>query len=144
MAERYSLYPAGMFIEVPGNLGKDLEVKRTNDGKRYVKIDIATPAGSKKNGDDYENVTDWNSVTVWDNGGNSKLFIDHIENPPSEKVKFYKGNSVVLRAFVSKNVRMYEGKAYCDLEVKEFLHLSKVMQPKPKEAAPVNNDYDGF
>ena len=125
---RYSFYASGSFTIIEGRLGADPEIKTLDNGKRLVKLSIAVNAGSKKKDDGtYENLTEWNSVTIWDNGGASTLLIDTIAKPPSDKLVFQKGNQVVLYCHATKSLRVYNDKPFCDITATQFYHLYKVL-----------------
>lgn len=141
---RYSIFPEGSFMEISGRLGADLVISKTKNDKRYCVLSIAVNAGSKKdeNGE-YINITDWYKITVWDNGGNSTVFLNHLETA-SEKVKFYKGNKVILRAMITKKVEIHEGKAYCNYTATNFFHLGKEMSDKSTSEKVENTTSNDF
>ena len=138
MNERYSFYEKGAFISLKGRLGHDLEVKNY-DNSRLVKLNIAVDAGSKKENDEWQTVTNWYSFNVWDKGGNSKLLLDNIENPPSEKLVFQKGNLVKVYGTVQQNLRIYEDKPYIDYTFIDFLNLFKVFNNSLQQNLEQNN-----
>lgn len=122
----YQFYVSGVESTITGRLGADIVIETKGD-KRTAKIKIASNSGSKKNeAGDYENITTWYDLTIWDNGGASTEFLDAIEKPPSEKLVFKKGNNVVFYGMITNGVREYEGKAYTDTKVNHFFHLAKV------------------
>lgn len=132
---RYNFYPTGTFSIIEGRLGAEPEIKVLESGKRLVKLNIATNAGSKKKEDgSYDYVTEWSSVTIWENGGESTLLIDTIANPPSDKLVFGKGHSVILYAHIISNLRVYNDKPFRDITVTQFHHLYKTLGQKPSES----------
>ena len=129
----YQFYVSGTQSTIAGRLVADIVIETRGD-KRTAKIKIAVNAGSKKNeAGDYENIVDFYDITVWDNGGASTEFLDAIENPPSEKLVFKKGNNVVFYGMITNGVREYEGKAYKDTKVNHFFHLAKVLPNVAKQ-----------
>ena len=123
----YQYYQKGSLTVINGRLSEELVVKTTTQGKKYVKLNIAVDAGDvKSESGEYQKITEWNSITIWDNGGNSSNLIGTIEKPVSDKMKFGKGHSVCFIGLVSKKLRVHEGKAYCDYTVHTFYDLMKI------------------
>src|ERR1700691_2562756 len=53
-----------------GRLGKNAEVKTTQNNKEYVVFSLATSESWKSEKGDYENRTDWHRVYAWSNLSN--------------------------------------------------------------------------
>lgn len=126
---RYSIYQDGMDVTFEGGLASDLEVKEAN-GKKYISLSIAVNGGSKKKEDGtWEQVTDWNQVTIWEwNGGNARELISFVENNTNEKVKFYKGNRIKLKCTATKILSEgKDGKTYINWNIHKFYDLVKIM-----------------
>jgi single-strand DNA-binding protein len=51
-----------------GNLGKDPEVKRLENGATVAKFSIATTDSYKKDNGEWENQTEWHDIVVWKGG----------------------------------------------------------------------------
>jgi hypothetical protein len=141
---KYQFYQAGSFSELDGRLAGDPIIQTTKDNKRYCKLSIAVDAGSKKNGDNWENLTDWYAITIWDNGGNSSEFLNAVENPPSDKIAFKKGNRILFRGLITKNLRVHENKAYCDYSVNNFYDLVKIKGSSPTSESTGGGSADAF
>lgn len=123
----YQFYQQGAFLQLQGRLGKDLQVEKTKNGNRYLKFSIAVSAGTAKDeGGNWQSLTNWYSIIIWDKGGNSSLLLDVIEKPPSEKLFFAKGNLVDFRGVVIVSSRVYEGKVYVEYTCNNFYDLVKV------------------
>jgi hypothetical protein len=123
----YQYYQKGSLQVINGRLKEDLVVLTTTQGKKYVKLGIAVNAGDvKSESGEWVETTDWYNIVIWDNGGNSSELIKTIEKPPSDKMKFAKGNLVSLIGLLSKKLKVYEGKAQCEYTVHTFYDLLKV------------------
>ncbi len=51
-------------VIIKGNLGRDPELKHTKSGTPVVSLNVATN-GREKVGDEWKDVSEWHSVTVW-------------------------------------------------------------------------------
>ncbi len=50
-----------------GNLGKDPEVRRLENGAAVAKFSVATNEGYKDKSGEWQNLTEWHDVVVWRN-----------------------------------------------------------------------------
>jgi len=50
-------------VSISGKLGKDIELKKTQSGKSYIKFSLAT-FGGRKDGDSYR--TEWITCEAWE------------------------------------------------------------------------------
>ncbi|GAA6622799.1 single-stranded DNA-binding protein [Scytonema sp. NUACC26] len=126
---RYNLFAqSGLALTVEGFLGSDPEVKTVDNGRSVMKLSVAANGGSKKQEDgSYQNQTQWVTLSVWNSvDGADKLFA-LVQNPSSDKTKIGKGSLVRFEVDVVMQLREYNGKAYCDFDVKEVKTFRKVI-----------------
>ena len=53
-------------VTLIGNLGKDIEVKETKNGRKFAKFSIATNENYKSSNGDKVTDTQWHSIVAWE------------------------------------------------------------------------------
>jgi len=123
-----------MFQQVTliGNLGRDPEVRRTQQGTDVVTLNVATSRGVKR-GDKWDNETTWHRVVAFDKAG--KTVADYGK----------KGNQVFIQGRIS--IRDYNDKDGVERRAFEIVaftcrlleRIEKGSKPAPREDG---NDLD--
>lgn len=155
----YPVYSKGFVIEAKGRLGNDIEYKK-HDDKYIISFSIAVDVGSKKVGENYENITNWLKFVIWVNpapkGEDAERidvsfglfkFLVRCKKDPEVKTAFKKGHLINVKALVQQKVSVYEDKngetkASIEYTVNKLYDLSKILLPTNVSSSSSKEDDD--
>ena len=103
---------------ISGNLGKDPELKHTQNGKAVCKLSVATTE-KRKTANGMQEITEWHNVIIWDKQAeNCDKYLS-------------KGSKVLVQGKVQ--TRNYENKEGLKVYVTEVIAFSVEFLSPPKE-----------
>lgn len=108
--------PYGVFSIIPGRLGQDAEVKTTKDNKQYIRLNVAVTAGRVQVDGQWQDKTQWMSLSIFDNGGSSAEFIKAAVDG-----KLIKGTGIELVCYLATDTNEKDGKLYINYSINELL-----------------------
>ena len=114
-------------VRLIGNLGTNPEVKTFNDGKKLVKLTLATSEQYKNSKGDKETITTWHSLTCW--------------NQNAEFASKYLGKGDMIAVDGKLRNRSYEDKQGVkhwtfEIEVHELQILKRVAREQTPPTSP--------
>ncbi len=122
-------------VNLIGRVGRDPDIKTTSKGDLYAKFSIATNKWRKTMSGEYDEITQWHNIVVWD----PKL---------AEKVQkgVMKGSLVHVTGEIKTREYEKDGvtKLAVDIEIPRFQGVVNVLLDRKKDSNVTTNDSTPF